>query len=157
MKTTCHSAGAGLGAGEEAEKAREVPIVKFVHTGVKRPLPTNGRKSFFQACHLTAMRERKGAHGLLHLGRGLLRCHPPWWQFQNTDVAKVDLRAFGFEETVAFSPGGLADAVHEFSVDGELHGDVAAHDIVGVPFSFSLAAHLERHSAPSARVVWDTH
>lgn len=65
----------------------------------------------------------------------------------------MDLRAFGFEAEIALPHTRAAHAVHELTVDRELHGAVYADDIVGAPFAFALAAHLIRHAAFAAGVV----
>src|SRR5436309_7325677 len=84
---------------------------------------------------------------------GRLRERDARGQLQDPDVAKVDLRSFGFQTEVAFPACRAADAVDELAVDGELDDSVDGHDVVGVPFAPPLAAVLDRHAPLAAGVV----
>src|SRR5207248_949269 len=85
--------------------------------------------------------------------RRLLRTGNPRRQFHDPDVAEVDFGAFGFEAEVAVLDGGLADAVDEFAVHGELDDAVHADYVVDVPLALALAAVLDGFAARAARVV----
>lgn len=93
------------------------------------------------------------AHGSFHHWRGLLWRGAAAGQLQDLDVSEMNLRAFGLQAQVAFAHAALANAVHELAIDGQLHGAVHAHHIIGVPLALALAAELPGHAAASARVV----
>lgn len=76
-------------------------------------------------------------------------------EFHDLDFAEVDFGSFGFEAEVAFAEAGFADAVDEFSVDGEFDGAVDGDDEVFVPLAFSFAAHFIGHASLAAWVFGD--
>ncbi len=62
-------------------------------------------------------------------------------------------RSIGFEADVAFFDGGVADAVDEFAVDGELDGAIDANDGVLIPEAFAEAAIFGGLAAGASRVI----
>ena len=70
----------------------------------------------------------------------LFWCDDTAWKFHDLDVTKVDLGTFGFEAEVAFFLSGFADAVHKFSINGELDDAIDADEIVDIPFAAGFAA-----------------
>jgi hypothetical protein len=76
-------------------------------------------------------------------------------EFHDLDFTEVNFSAFGFEAEVAFAEVGFADAVHEFSVDGEFDGAIDGDDDVLVPLALPFAAHFVGHAAAAAWVFGD--
>src|SRR5262245_22164034 len=57
----------------------------------------------------------------------------PRRQFQNPDIPEIDLCPLRLHADVAFLLRGLANAIHEFSVNGKLDHSIHRHYVVGVP------------------------
>ncbi len=74
-------------------------------------------------------------------------------QFQDANVAEVDLGAFGFQTDISFFNGGLTDAVDEFAVDGQFDHAIDTDGGVLIPLVFAETAFFRRFTAFAAGIV----
>ena len=65
----------------------------------------------------------------------------------------MDFGTFGFQAEVTFAKAGFADAVYEFSIDGEFDGAVDGDHDVAVPLAFGEAAVFEGFAAGTTWIV----
>src|SRR6185437_50434 len=74
-------------------------------------------------------------------------------QFHDFDVAKVDLRSFGFEAKISLSLRGAADSIYEFAVDREFDNAVHRDNVIRVPLSPPFATIFDGLASLASRII----